>query len=102
MCNLVGHEDMQGVLSEVAIEDVWGIGPRYGRMLASYGITNALQLSEADDQWVRRRMTVVGLRTVLELRGISLLRSERNSAAQESHCPLPTVWTRCGRPGRNT
>jgi len=70
VCNLIGHEDMQGVLSEVAVEDVWGIGPRYGRMLASYGITNALQLSEADDQWVRRRMTVVGLRTVLELRGI--------------------------------
>lgn len=73
VCNLINHGDIRGVLSEVSVEDVWGIGPRYGRMLASYGIVNALQLSEADDQWVRRQMTVLGLRTVLELRGISCL-----------------------------
>ena len=71
VCNLIEHGDIRGALSEVPVEDVWGIGPRYGRMLASYGIANALQLSEADDQWVRRHMTVLGLRTVLELRGIS-------------------------------
>lgn len=71
VCNLIEHGDIRGALSEVPVENVWGIGPRYGRMLASYGIANALQLSEADDQWVRRHMTVLGLRTVLELRGIS-------------------------------
>jgi len=71
VCNLIEHGDIRGALSEVPVEDVWGIGPRYGRMLASHGIANALQLSEADDQWVRRHMTVLGLRTVLELRGIS-------------------------------
>ena len=71
MCNLIEHGDIRCALSEVAVEEVWGIGPRYGRMLASHGIANALQLSQADDQWVRRQMTVLGLRTVLELRGIS-------------------------------
>lgn len=70
VCNLIECDDIQGLLSEVAVGDVWGIGPRYGRMLASYGIVNARQLSQADDQWVRRRMTVLGLRTVLELRGV--------------------------------
>ncbi len=69
-CNLVEHGDLASVLSEVDVGDVWGVGPRYGRMLASYGIKTALQLSQADDQWVRRRMTVMGLRTAMELRGI--------------------------------
>src|SRR5262249_7721079 len=36
-----------------------------------HGITNALRLRNADDAWIRKRMTVCGLRTVHELRGIA-------------------------------
>ena len=84
VCNLIEHGDIRGALSEVPVEDVWGIGPRYGRMLASHGIANALQLSEADDQWVRRHMTVLGLRTVLELRGISCFGMDQTPQPQKS------------------
>jgi hypothetical protein len=37
-------------------------------MLERNGIKTALDLRDADDEWVRTRMTVVGLRTVQELR----------------------------------
>lgn len=56
-------------LRQLPVGDVWGIGPRYATMLVQQGITTAWDLRGADLGWVRAKMTVVGLRTVLELRG---------------------------------
>ena len=56
-------------LARLDVGDVWGIGPSYARMLKSHGISTALQLRNADLKWVGQKMTVVGLRTVMELRG---------------------------------
>ena len=39
-------------------------------MLERNGIKTALDLRGADDEWVRKRMTIMGLRTVHELRGV--------------------------------
>jgi DNA polymerase V len=56
-------------LAGLNVEDVWGVGFRYAPMLKRSGIRTALDLKMADDEWIRRRMTVCGLRTVWELRG---------------------------------
>jgi DNA polymerase V len=56
-------------LERLPVDEVWGIGPRYSKMLKEQGIETALDLRDAPDDWVRERMTVVGLRTVTELRG---------------------------------
>ncbi|MBN1495413.1 MAG: Y-family DNA polymerase [Spirochaetes bacterium] len=50
--------------------DVWGVGPQYRDFLRRNGITTAAQLRDAPDRWVRRAMTIMGLRTVWELRGV--------------------------------
>jgi DNA polymerase V len=60
-------------LSRVEISDVWGIGPQYTTFLTSYGITTARDLKNANENWIRKHLTVVGNRTVLELRGISCI-----------------------------
>jgi DNA polymerase V len=57
----------------VEIDDVWGIGSRYAIKLKLKGITNARQLRDLDERWVQKEMTIVGLRLVLELRGIPCL-----------------------------
>ena len=84
VCSLVGRADMARVLSDVAVGDVWGIGPRYGRMLSSHGIANAWQLSQVDDEWARQRMTVMGLRTVLELRGTPCFALEQQPSPKKA------------------
>jgi DNA polymerase V len=61
------HTDL--ALERLPVDEVWGIGPRYTEMLRRNGIETALDLRDAPDDWVRERMTVVGLRTVTELRG---------------------------------
>jgi DNA polymerase V len=67
------EDEMDIFLSLIAIEDVWGIGPRYARRLREQGITTARHLKYANTRWIRKHLTVVGERTVLELRGISCI-----------------------------
>lgn len=57
-------------LERLPVGEIWGIGPARAELLTRYGISNALALREADDHWIRQHLTVVGLRTVHELRGI--------------------------------
>jgi len=71
--NLAGSADRDEILSQIAVEDVWGVGPGYTRALEAKGIKNARQLRDTDERWIKKRMGVVGLRTVLELRGQSCL-----------------------------
>lgn len=72
--NLRDHPHLQSVLQEVPVEEVWGIGPKYRKLLQSYRIKNAFQLSQVDEKWARQQMTVMGQRTVLELKGIPCFR----------------------------
>lgn len=65
--------ELDAILGGVAVEDVWGVGPRHTAMLARHGIRTARALRDADDAFVRKRMTVTGLRTVHELRGRSCI-----------------------------
>lgn len=56
-------------LERLPVAEVWGIGPARAELLTRNGLTNALNLRDADTRWVRQHLTVVGLRTVRELRG---------------------------------
>lgn len=86
--SLGGVLDIRGreeeTLASLEVEDVWGVGRRHARMLASCGIRTALDLRDAPVDWVRSRMTVTGLRTVMELRGVSCLRLDEVEPARKS------------------
>lgn len=57
-------------LEKIDVREVWGIGRKSAQKLEAVGIRNALQLQQADDNWVRKHLTVTGWNTVLELRGV--------------------------------
>lgn len=65
--------EIDTLLAKVELRDVWGIGPKYTRFLENYGFRTAKDLKYADERWIRKYLTVVGERTVLELRGICCL-----------------------------
>lgn len=54
--------------------------------LAKHGVTTALGLRDAPDAWVRKQMTVVGLRAGYELRGVTWLPLEEAPPARKSVC----------------
>ncbi|MGC9326028.1 MAG: Y-family DNA polymerase, partial [Candidatus Hinthialibacter sp.] len=67
--------DRDAILEAVDVGDVWGIGSRYAHRLRQRGIANARQLRDADETWIQKEMAmgVVGMRLVLELRGVPCL-----------------------------
>ncbi|HEX5706655.1 MAG TPA: Y-family DNA polymerase [Pyrinomonadaceae bacterium] len=73
VCHLGGARAIEEVLARTPVEEVWGVGRRLTRMLRGEGIASALDLTRADDGFIRRRMRVTGLRVVQELRGTPCL-----------------------------
>ncbi|AEI51617.1 Y-family DNA polymerase [Runella slithyformis] len=57
------------VLAATPIEEVWGVGRRYGRFLVSHEIRTAFDLVQMPDAWIQQHLKIVGRRMVRELRG---------------------------------
>jgi len=72
------------LLEQTAVGDIWGIGRRYAAMLQSHGIHNAWHLQQADDAWIRKKMTIIGLKTVWELRGTACFALEHDDEPKQS------------------
>lgn len=68
--DITDHPGTDMLLSAFPVGDVWGVGRQYNKMLVSHGITSAKDLKYAPDAWVRKKMTIMGLKTMLELRGM--------------------------------
>lgn len=64
------------------IEDVWGIGRKHAKRLKALQVNNAYQFTQLDDNWVRREMSVVGLRLKHDLMGISSIGFEEVKSKQ--------------------
>ena len=77
-------ERHRALLEEVDVGEVWGIGPRYKELLHGHGIHSVYQLSRTPERWVKKHLTVVGLRLVLELRGVSCLPLDMAPAPKKS------------------
>ncbi len=73
---LEDEEDIDRVLQGLETGDIWGIGRKSALRLGDCGVRTALELKGRDDDWVRRHLTVTGLRTVLELRQIPCIALE--------------------------
>lgn len=95
------HE-AEPVLAQWPVSDVWGIGRRLPQRLEAHGITTALRLQQADLALIR----IVGVRTVLDLRGVSCLPLERCPQPRKSCCvsrgfgrpgSTGSLWRRAGR-----
>jgi DNA polymerase V len=87
--DLTNPADQTAVLEATPVEDVWGVGPAYSKLLKAAGITTARKLRDADRRWIRQRLTVVGARIVEELRGIRCLSLEQ--------CPQQKKSVTCSR-----
>lgn len=67
-------------LKWLPVEDVWGIGRKHAARLKALGVKSAWDFSQMPSDWVKKNMTVVGLRLQQELRGESRLEFEATEA----------------------
>lgn len=60
-------------LNWLQIDDVWGIGRKHAERLKNVGVFSALRFTETSDSWIKKHMSVIGLRLKNELLGKSTL-----------------------------
>lgn len=70
VCMIDSEEKREKALKLLDISDVWGIGSEYSAMLRYYNVKTAYDFTQKPAAWVRKQMTVTGLRTHQELLGI--------------------------------
>ncbi len=63
-------DQIRDVLQFTLVGAIWGIGPQRARLCLRHGFQTAYDLSRAPEEWVLKKMTVVGQRLLNELRGI--------------------------------
>jgi len=70
VCVLESPTHWEPILAALPVGEVWGIGRQHEKRLHAQGVTTAFEFSQLSDTWLRKNMSVVGLRTAQELRGI--------------------------------
>ena len=76
VCLIDTDEKREKALKLFDIDDVWGIGHRYAKKLEYHGIKTAWDFVQKSESWVRKEMTVVGVRTWKELKGVSCISTD--------------------------
>ena len=86
VCYLRTQEDVKELLKDFDVEDIWGIGRKHSILLRKHGFDTALKLMNAPDAWIKKNLSIVGLRLVNELRGIPCLELDEVPSDKKNIC----------------
>ncbi len=73
VCMIDSEEKRERALRLLDIADVWGIGRRHTEMLRQHGVRTAYDFTQKSRQWVGSHLTITGVRTWRELRGVDCI-----------------------------
>lgn len=76
VCMIDSEEKRVKALKLFPVDDVWGIGYRSVEKLNYHGIKTAWDLTQKSESWIRKELTITGVRTWKELRGESCISIE--------------------------
>lgn len=76
VCLIDTDEKREKALKIFDISDVWGIGHRSVDKLRYHGVNTAWDFTQKSESWVKRELTITGVRTWKELRGESCINIE--------------------------
>ena len=79
-------DDIDEVLKNFDISDVWGVGKQLSKLYLKNGIDNALKLKNISNSWVKKSTNVLGAKTVMELRGIPCIELDTEETKRKSCC----------------
>ncbi|MCF8298571.1 MAG: Y-family DNA polymerase [Saprospiraceae bacterium] len=81
--DMCSQESITEVLKNTLVEEIWGIGEMHTKFLNNNNIQTANDLCNADEKWIKKHMSVMGERTVLELRGKACYSLEEMPSAKK-------------------
>jgi DNA polymerase V len=77
---------IEKALKWLPIKELWGVGRKHTKFLNNVGIKTAFDLCEADNSWIKKNLSIVGLKMVKELRGTPCFPIEENSKQKKNIC----------------
>ena len=87
VCVLKSHEEIYSALERTKVEDIWGIGWQWSRLLQAKRIVTAADLAVASPVWIQKHLHIVGARIQAELQGKSCLPMELVRTAKQASAP---------------
>ena len=86
VCLLTGQDNILKTLKCLPISKIWGIGSKYSRILNSYNIKTAYDFIQLNEEWVLKKMTIMGLRIQNELKEKPCFSIETNPSYKKNIC----------------
>jgi len=84
--NLINSKQIDKLLAEIKINDVWGVGRQLTKFYIKNGINTAYQLKNMNNGWIKKNTNVFGSRTALELKGVSCISLEPYQEKRKNCC----------------
>jgi DNA polymerase V len=81
------------LLDHLPVADIWGIGRKSAEKLHKVGIHTARQFIQMHDSWIRKTLTIQGLRIAEELRGTPCITTETQPASRQTICTSRSFGT---------
>ena len=79
-------KNKETILKKIKVEKIWGIGNKLSEFLIKNNIHNAYEFIQQNNRWVRKNMNILGLKTKMELNGISCYDLENSFKLRKSCC----------------
>jgi len=80
------QEEINSILKNIDIEDVWGVGRQLSNLYKKNKINNAYELKYSSSSWIKKNTNVFGLKTVMELNGVSCIMLETSEKKKRKSC----------------
>ena len=84
--DLVNSKQVDKLLSEIKINDVWGVGRQLTKFYIKNGISTAYELKNISNNWIKKNTSVFGSRTAMELRGLPCISLEPHEEKRKNCC----------------
>ena len=84
--DFVNSQQTDKFLSNVKINDVWGVGGQLTKFYIKNGINTAYDLKNMHNGWIKKNTSVFGSRTAMELRGIPCISLDPHQDKRKNCC----------------
>jgi DNA polymerase V len=84
--DLVTSKQIDKFLTEIKINNVWGVGRQLTKFYIKNGINTAYDLKKMHNGWIKKNTNVFGSRTAMELKGIPCVTLEPHQEKRKSCC----------------
>ena len=81
--NAMNHQELDALLSEIEVGEIWGVGGRLAPRLQALGFNSVLDLKRANPEQLRQQFSVVMEKTIRELNGTVCIELEEIAPAKK-------------------